>query len=133
METHLKPQSYLSDRAKEIFMDILKHIPNTGVLIVTDSYELSVLATNFAEYEKNMITLNRDGGTQVTQSGYSQVRAEWTITNKCADYIAKHSDKFGLSPTVRSKMSEVWAKKTKKKDAMQELKEMHSGNTSSTL
>lgn len=110
----MKPQEYLSPRAKEIFFDILENLPNQDVLISTDSYELSVLASNFASYEENMTLLNKEGGTQITQSGYSQVRAEWTIANKAADYIAKHSDKFALSPAVRNKMAEVWTKKEKK-------------------
>lgn len=128
MEAYMKPQEYLSDRAKEIFEDILSNIPNKNILISTDSYELSVLASNFASYEENMIILNTDGGTQKTQSGYSQVRAEWTIANKNADYIAKHSDKFGLSPGIRSKMAEVWAKKEKKAQTADDI--MNGSNVS---
>jgi phage terminase small subunit len=121
METHLEPQPYLSKRGKAIFLELYEYIPNKDVLIPTDSFGLSAFASRFESIELMTAIINKEGSTQVTQSGYSQVRAEWTILKNDLEYIAKYSDKWGCNPAIRNKEKEIWGKKKKKKSAMEVL------------
>ena len=113
----LHPQPYLTDRGKEIFLDIISCI-DEKILLSTDSYGLSILANHYYLVEINMAIVNEIGGVQTTESGYSQIRAEWTIASKSAEFIAKHETHYGLNPSAREKLKEIWAKKEKKKPSI---------------
>lgn len=113
----LEPQSYLTDRGKEIFNDILSCI-DERVLQSTDSFGLSVLANNFDLHHEMADFLNKEGVSQVTKTNYSQVRAEFTVYQKTADYISKNAGQFGLNPDSRQKLKELWSKKEEKKKGL---------------
>ena len=122
----LEPQSYLTERGKEIFNDILECI-DSKILQSTDSFGLSVLANNFDLHHEMADFLNKNGVAQITSTKYSQVRAEYTVFQKTADYISKNSGQFGLTPDSREKLKELWAKKEKKKEG---LGDVMNGNVS---
>ena len=113
----LIPQPYLNDRGKEIFDDLISCI-DEKILQPTDSYGLSILANHYVLVEVNMKIINETGGVQETQSGYSQISAQWTIASKSADFIAKHELHYGLNPSAREKLKEVWAKKEEKQGSV---------------
>ena len=115
----LKPQEYLSKRGVKIFNEILSCI-NTSVLQSTDSFGLSVLANNFDLHHETAVYLNKNGISQNTKTGYSAVRAEFTVYQKTGEYIAKHSGMFGLNPEAREKLKNVWDKKEKQKSKLDE-------------
>lgn len=117
----ITPQEYLTERGKLIFNQIIECI-DERVLQSTDSFGLSVLAQNFDMHHEMAQFLNENGVAQVTSTNYSQVRAEFTVFQKTADYISKNSGKYGLSPEDREKLKEVWAKKEKKQSALDKLK-----------
>lgn len=116
----LIPQPYLTDRGKEIFNDLLSCI-DKRILQKTDSYGLSILANHYYLFEYYTEIINREGGVQVTKSDYSQIRAEWTIASKSAEFIAKHESHWGMNPDAREKLSVVWAKREEKKVSAMEV------------
>lgn len=116
----MKPQPYLQERGKEIFNEILKHVKDKKLDENIDSYELSMLANAFDMHEQACEKMKEDGATQITANGYSQIRAEFTMWQKTADYITKHSDKFGLNPAAREKIK-AFAKKEEKQDPIQSI------------
>lgn len=116
----IQPQDYLTKRGKEIFNDILSCI-DEKVLQSTDSFGLSVLANNFDLHHEMAEYLNQNGVSQTTKTNYSQVRAEFTVYQKTADYISKNSSQFGLTPDSRQKLKELWAKKEEKKKGINDL------------
>jgi len=117
---NITPQEYLTKRGKLIFNQIIECI-DERVLQSTDSFGLSVLAQNFDMHHDMADFLNKNGVAQRTSTNYSQVRAEFTVFQKTADYISKNSGKYGLSPEDREKLKEVWAKKEKKQSALDQL------------
>jgi P27 family predicted phage terminase small subunit len=114
---NIEPQSYLTERGVQIFNSILSCI-DERVLQSTDSFGLSVLANNYDLHHTMAEFLNENGVAQVTSTKYSQVRAEYTVFQKTAEYISKNSGAFGLTPEAREKLKEVWAKKEKKKSSL---------------
>jgi phage terminase small subunit len=102
----VKPQEYLSKRGIKIFNEILSCI-NATILQSTDSFVLSVLANNFDLHHEMAAYLNENGVSQQTKTGYSQVRAEYTVYQKTGEYIAKHSGLFGLTPLDQRKIKDM--------------------------
>ena len=87
----------------------LSHYGNNGELFDID--ELSILKLSEWEklYEDNRAICEKpfeEGGgyTQKTQSGYSQVRAEYTIMVKAQEMIMKLGACFGITPADRAKI-----------------------------
>lgn len=113
----MKPQSYLTDRGQQIFYEIVACI-DEKVLQDTDSFGLSVLANNYDLHHTMAEYINDKGVTQVTKTDYSQVKAEYTVYQKTAEYISKNADSFGLNPAARERLKEVWSKKEKKKHSL---------------
>jgi P27 family predicted phage terminase small subunit len=113
-------QGYLTERGQEIYNEILDFIKDKGLDDSIDTFELSILANNFDMYGIASDAVKAHGYSQQTQSGYSQITADYTVMKQCADYIAKHSDKFGLNPSAREKIK-AFSKKEKETDGFAEL------------
>jgi Phage terminase, small subunit len=94
-----------------------KHLSKIGKL--SDEFDIDELALmKLSEWEKLYNTMRADcelnGYTQQTQSGYSQIRAQYTIMTKAQDFILAHSQKFGLTPADRAKIFDKKGGKPKK-------------------
>jgi hypothetical protein len=55
-------------------------------------------------YEDNRRICEEHGYTQFTQSGYSQIKAEYTIMVKAQEMIMKLGALFGVTPADRAKI-----------------------------
>lgn len=67
-----------------------------------------VALEKLAEWEKLYLDMRSDceknGYTQFTQSGYSQIRAEYSIMTKAQEMIMKLGAQFGVTPADRVKI-----------------------------
>lgn len=108
-------QPYLSEKGKQIYQVILKHIDRNHWSQDIDDYELSMLANAFDTYEKCALIVQTEGMTQVANSGFATARPEVGIMEKVYGIILKHSAKFGLNPGDRKKIFKVIDTKKKRK------------------
>lgn len=109
---------------KKYFNKYKNHISqfgNDGELYDIDDLSILKLSEWEKLYEDNRAICEQpigDGGgyTQKTQSGYSQVRAEYTIMVKSQEMIMKLGACFGITPADRAKIlgSKTAPKKKKK-------------------
>lgn len=102
---------------EDYFNDYKKHLSQIGKQI--GEYAIDEVALRkLSEWEKLYFDMREDceenGYTQQTQSGYSQIRAEYTIMTKAQDFILAMSQKFGLTPADRDKI--LKGKNTGKKE-----------------
>lgn len=117
----MKRESYLSERGKVIFDAIYDHCKRKGFADDIDTFELSMLANSFDLYAKMAKDCNgKKGVAQVTQSKYSQVRAEYTVMRNEYQNILKHSPKFGLNPSDREKLTRL-AKQPEEEEEFEDL------------
>ncbi len=103
---------------QDYFSKYKKHLSKIGKL--SDDFEIDELALmKLSEWEKLYSDMRAkceaDGYTQFTQSGYSQIKAEYTIMTKAQDFILAHSQKFGLTPADRVKIFDKKGKPKKEK------------------
>ena len=111
----MKGQKYLTKEGQKIFNEIAKHLESAGVLEI-DSFKLSALANAFDLHAKCCMDLNKNGYSQETSTGYSQVRAEVTLWQKSMDAILKLSPVFGIDPASREKIMAFSTSKTELKE-----------------
>lgn len=112
----MKAEDYLSDGGKVIFQIIHGHCDRLGVSNDIDTFELSMLANSFDMYAESARICNSKGVSQKTKTGYSQVRAEYTVMKNEYQNILKHSPKFGLNPQDRQKLLKDIKQPEKKPD-----------------
>lgn len=94
-------------------------------MIQIDDIELTALANSYALYFENADYCNKNGVkfTLVTEKGgeYEQIRPEYTVMVKEANWFTKHSSKYGLTPGDRSRLFKDFGKK-EEKDPLEELR-----------
>lgn len=100
----MKPQPYLSAKGKKIFRAIHAHCQKLGIANDIDSFELSMLANSFDLYAVSAAYCNKHGVSQMSQSGWNQTVAEYSVLKTEYANILKHSAKFGLNPADREKL-----------------------------
>lgn len=108
-------QPYLSEKGKQIYQVILKHIDRNNWSQDIDDFELSMLANAFDMYEKCALTIQTSGMTQTAKNNFEIARPEISIMEKVYGIILKHSAKFGLNPGDRKKIFKVIDQKKRKK------------------
>lgn len=84
-----------------------KHVSdfgNDGELFDVDELSLVKLSEWEKLYEDNRKICEETGYTQITQSGYSQIKAEYSIMVKAQEMIIKLGEKFGVTPADRAKI-----------------------------
>lgn len=113
-----QPLSYLTDRGRKIFRDIVNHIIDSDLDSKIDPYELSMLANSFDVYERAADVINKEGfsnpATNNKNGKYDQMRPEYSIMKNEYSNILKHAPKYGLNPGDRAKI--FGGMKKKKKD-----------------
>jgi P27 family predicted phage terminase small subunit len=102
----------------EYFSEYKKHLSKIGK--IASEYQIDEVALmKLSEWEKLYQDMREDcemnGYTQKTQSGYSQIRAEYSIMVKAQDFILSLGQKFGLTPADRDKILKGKAPKPEKK------------------
>ena len=102
----IKPTSKLSERAYDIYVDLLHQVDSS---ISIDAYELTLLAGYLADYEKINELIDLEMNPFVNKHG--QLHPLQTQRNKTIDVILKLGDRFGLNPVARSKSKEFGTKK----------------------
>lgn len=102
---YMEPQGYLTERGKGIFLAIAEYLDKKG-FDEDCSFELSMLANSFDMYARAAEACNTEdrGYAQVTKTGYSQVKADYTVMKTEYVNVLKHSGKFGLNPLDVQKM-----------------------------
>ena len=100
----MKAQDYLTPKGVQIFNAIAKYLEENNYKEGVSSFELSMLANSFDMYADAAKKCKEGGTTQVTKTGYSQVRAEYTVMKTEYQNVLKHSGKFGLNPSDAKKM-----------------------------
>lgn len=84
-----------------------KHVSefgNNGELFDIDELALVKLSEWEKLYEDNRKLCEENGYTQLTQSGYSQIKAEYSIMVKAQEMIIKLGALFGVTPADRAKI-----------------------------
>ena len=116
-----KPQGYLNERAKEIYMDIAIILEKYDAVEDQDSYGLSMLADCLATYELAAIECNKHGPVQVYKTDAEGVSAWWTVKKGSWDAFLKLSQRYGLSVKDRELIMKFKAKRDEG-DALDDLK-----------
>lgn len=106
---------------KKYFKKYKKHISqfgNTGILYDIDDLAIQKISEwekIYEDHKKICEAPAEEGGgyTQRTKTGYSQVRAEYTVMAKAHEMIIKLGEKLGVTPADRAKILGV--KPTQKK------------------
>lgn len=99
-----EPADYLNDEGVAIYYAICQHLKDNKGLASIDKYEVSVVANSFWLYADAARKCKSEGYAQITQSGYSQVRAEYTVMKNEAANIMKYAEKYGLNQAAREKI-----------------------------
>jgi P27 family predicted phage terminase small subunit len=99
----MKNEITLSKRAKIWFDQIKSHAEKLGLEEV-DDIEMSMLANEYETYFSAMEFCNEHGYALKMESGYSQIRPEYTVMKGAYHNIVKHSAKFGMTPGDRAKI-----------------------------
>lgn len=82
-----------------VFNQIKAHCENLGTWNDCFELELSMLANSFALYRSVAAEVNSVGPSiEIGKQGYQQISPEYVVMNKEAQFIIKHSPKFGLNP-----------------------------------
>lgn len=98
------PASYLMEDGVSIYYAICKHLKDNKGLSGIDHFEISVVANSFSLYAHAANKCKNGGYTQVTQTGYSQVKAEYTVMKNESINIMKYAEKYGLNQAAREKI-----------------------------
>jgi len=102
-----EPASYLTKRGRRIFLSIVKHIKDHGLIQDIDVLELSMLANSFDAYERAAAYCNEHGFSreiEAKQGSFGQIIPEYTVMRNEYGNILKHSPKYGLTPGDREKI-----------------------------
>lgn len=101
----MEAASYLTKDGKDIFLKLEEHLKDAGVYEV-DTFKLSALANAFDMHSRAASILNKSDNAfvQETKTGYSQVKAEFTVWQKSLDVINKFSPAFGIDIASREKI-----------------------------
>lgn len=113
----------LSERAKEIFAEIVQKIEEMYPCSETDAYALTLYANNHEqlEYLENYLRVN--GITYESESKWGilvKKRPEVDIHKQCKDFELRILAEFGLTPSARSRVN-LPKKPEKKKNAFADL------------
>tara|TARA_R110001632_G_scaffold89354_1_gene192605 strand:+ start:89 stop:544 length:456 start_codon:yes stop_codon:yes gene_type:complete len=98
------PASYLTNDGIEIYYSICKHLKENKGFAGIDHFEISVVANSFSLYAHAANKCKNGGYTQETQTGYSQVKAEYTVMKNESINIMKYAEKYGLNQAAREKI-----------------------------
>jgi phage terminase small subunit len=96
--------NYLNKRGKEIYKEIEKHCKAQGFEDKIFSHKLGMVASALSVFEENAAFISKEGSTQKTPSGYTQVRGEFTAMNQAFNIVQKMGGDFGLDPISLAKM-----------------------------
>lgn len=115
-----EPQGYLGDEAKQIYYEMCSMLEDVDALEEVDSYGLSMAAHWLYLYQVAADNTTKDGGTQMTKTGYSQITAHLTVMKTASAAFKDLAAKYGLSVKDRELIHKF---KTKRKDvdALDEL------------
>jgi phage terminase small subunit len=97
----------MDNQIKKHYERYKKHVSdfgNAGGLFEVDELALLKLSEWEKLYEDNRKICEETGYTQITQSGYSQIKAEYSIMVKAQEMIIKLGSLFGVTPADRAKI-----------------------------
>jgi P27 family predicted phage terminase small subunit len=107
----IKPPTWLNNRSKKIFKDIVNELSNIQILANLDVHALSVLSDAFDKFIEATIALNtspltvmetnKNGSTKEAPSPYIRIQ------NGYAEIIKKYCVEFGLTPQSRQKLINI--------------------------
>jgi P27 family predicted phage terminase small subunit len=105
MRNQVNFSDFLTNAGKTYFNIIKNHVSQIGIEEV-DDMEIAMLANEYDLYFSNMEFCQKEGYSFTTGSnnGYSQIRPEFTVMKNAYLNILKHSGKFGMNPSDRSKL-----------------------------
>lgn len=108
-------EGFLSDRAKDYYFEIKRHVSQIDIEEI-DNIEIAMLANEYDLYFSNMEFCQKHGYSFTTGSnnGYSQIRPEFTVMKTAYQNILKHSGKFGMNPESRTKIFNIKKSPNKK-------------------
>jgi P27 family predicted phage terminase small subunit len=107
----IKPPTWLNNRSKKIFKDIVNELSNVQLLVNLDVYALAVLSDAFDKFIEATIALNtspltvmetnKNGSTKEAPSPYIRIQ------NGYAEIIKKYCVEFGMTPQSRQKLIDI--------------------------
>ena len=96
---------WLSPEAKIHWAEVIPMLHKMGMIAVTDRDVLAAYCSILAQFKKaDTELMMQEGFTQKTQSGYSQVSAEYVVWRDLSDRALKYARQLGLTPTARQQM-----------------------------
>lgn len=110
--TEMKPPAYLNNTAKIAFRDLVKMVGADGMNVLADADKtaLAMLCDQYSIYRQARKDVKSKGLTfeTVGRNGKQvKARPEVQIMNNAWDRVAKMMVEFGLTPSARSRVSEV--------------------------
>ena len=107
----MKPQPYLTETGKKIFAEILKELD--GTVMEIDTYELSMLAQAYAEYQDFSEQLQSITLTLVDRGRLVAMR------DKVWKQTTKQNHEYGMTPIGRDKLTKLTKKEPAKTDPLE--------------
>lgn len=118
-----EPSDYLSDRAKEIWANVVSWLPD-GVLKPTDRAILETYCNMCALREVLQARVNEFGAVA---AGKNEINAAFNALVKCNADIVKAASELGLTPSARSKVAQGYGDPTKDDDFTLDMFEVENG------
>ena len=95
------PPDYMSDRAKEIWWQVVRYLPK-GVICASDTGVLETYCNFSAQREKLQAAVDKDGATVSP----TEISAIFNALVKCEQILAKAGSELGLTPAARQKVAQ---------------------------
>ena len=101
------PPDWLPRYAKTVFRRTARLLSDAGALTQLDRDALSAYSVAVARWRDAERALDEAEVYQRTQSGYSQVTAQYTVASRARGEVLTAAEKLGLTPTSRGKLERV--------------------------
>jgi P27 family predicted phage terminase small subunit len=112
------PPDYLSDLAKEYFMNVCKTLMEYGLLTGADLFLVVQLAQNLSINQEAYQNIKDGQAVQLSPNKYQTVTGWYSVFDKTSKKIMELSNQFGLNPSARAKFN---IQQPEKPDELDEL------------
>ena len=100
----LSPPSWLCERAKEKWNELVPILARNGLFTECDTDHLAIYCATWVRWRDAEDHLNAGKITTTARSGYEQVSPYYTIAKTERAELMKLGDKLGLNPSGRSRI-----------------------------
>lgn len=99
------PPPYLSDEAKEFWLEIVPALHSAKILAQSDIPALGTYCEAYSQWRKATDRVNKTGLVIIGSDGIPRINPYFTVAEKCARQMQRLWGEFGMTPASRSKIA----------------------------